>query len=72
VTAWAAALDAAVAGAAVRGGSAAVHPVPVTATALAYAVGSLWSLRSTRDVWWRWPVACALTAAVWIAGQAAA
>jgi hypothetical protein len=72
VTAWAAALDAAVAGAAIRGGSAAFRPVPLTATALAYAGGSIWSLRSPRDVWWRWPVACALTAAVWFAGQAAA
>jgi hypothetical protein len=72
VTAWAAALDAAVAGAAVRGGAAVFHPVAVTATALAYAGGSAWSLRSTGEVWWRWPVACALTAVVWIAGQAAA
>jgi hypothetical protein len=72
VTAWAAALDAAVAGAAVRGGTATFDPVAVTATALAYAGGSIWSLRSPGEVWWRWPVACALTAAVWIAGQAAA
>jgi hypothetical protein len=72
VTAWAAALDAAVAGATVRGGSAAFGPGVVAATALAYVSGSVWSLRSPADVWWRWPVACALTAAVWIAGQAAA
>jgi hypothetical protein len=71
VTAWAAALDAAVAGAAVRGGSAGFGPAAVTATGLAYLGGSVWSLRSPADVWWRWPVACALTAAVWIAGQAA-
>ena len=72
VTAWAAALDAAVAGAAVRGGSAAFGPAVVATTALAYVGGSVWSLHSPSDVWWRWPVACALTAAVWIAGQAAA
>ncbi len=72
VTAWAAALDAAVAGAAVRGGSAAFGPAVVATTALAYVGGSVWSLQSPSDVWWRWPVACALTAAVWIAGQAAA
>lgn len=72
VTAWVAALDAAVAGAAVRGGPATFDPAAVTATALAYAGGSVWSLRSPGEVWWRWPVACALTAAVWIAGQAAA
>jgi hypothetical protein len=71
VVAWAAALDAAVAGAAFRGGSATLDPVTAGATALAYACGSAWSLHSPEDVWWRWPVACALTAAVWIAAQAA-
>ncbi len=72
VIAWAAALDAAVAGAAVRGGSTSLAPSAVGVTALAYACGSAWSLRSPGEVWWRWPVACALTAAVWIAAQAVA
>jgi hypothetical protein len=71
VVAWAAAFDAAVAGAAVRGGSTAYAPAAVAATVLAYACGSIWSLRAPYEVWWRWPVACTLTAAVWIAGQAA-
>lgn len=72
VVAWAAAFDAAVAGAAVRGGSTAYAPAAVAATVLAYACGSVWSLRSPYEVWWRWPVACTATAAVWIAGQVAA
>jgi len=72
VVAWAAAFDAAVAGAAVRGGSTAYAPAAVAATVLAYAFGSVWSLRSPYEVWWRWPVACTATAAVWIAGQVAA
>jgi len=71
VVAWAAAFDAAVAGAAVRGGSAAYPPAAVAATVLAYVCGSVWSLRTPYEVWWRWPVACTVTAAVWIAGQAA-
>jgi hypothetical protein len=71
VVAWAAALDAAVAGAAVRGGSTTYAPSVVAATVVAYICGSVWSLRSAYEVWWRWPVACTLTAAVWIAGQAA-
>ena len=71
VVAWAAALDAAVAGAAVRGGSTTYQPAAVAATVAAYVCGSVWSLRSPHEVWWRWPVGCTLTAAVWIAGQAA-
>ncbi len=71
VVAWAAALDAAVAGAAVRGGSTTYAPGVVAATVVAYICGSVWSLRSPYEVWWRWPVACTLTATVWIAGQAA-
>ena len=71
VVAWAAAFDAAVAGAALRGGSTAYAPAAVAATVVAYAGGSIWSLRAPYEVWWRWPVACTVTAAVWIAGQAA-
>jgi len=71
VVAWAAAFDAAVAGAALRGGSTAYAPAAVAATVVAYACGSIWSLRVPYEVWWRWPVACTVTAAVWIAGQAA-
>ena len=72
VVAWAAAFDAAVAGAAVGGGSTAYPPAAVAATVLTYVCGSVWSLRTPYEVWWRWPVACTVTAAVWIAGQAAA
>jgi hypothetical protein len=68
---WAAALDAAVAGMAVRGGDVSRSPAAIAVTAGAYAVGCVWSLRAASEVWWRWPVACALAAAVWIAGQAA-
>jgi hypothetical protein len=70
--AWAAALDAAVAGVAVRGGGVSWSPVIVTATVAAYATGSVWSLRAPGEVWWRWPVACTLTAAAWIVAQAVA
>jgi hypothetical protein len=69
--AWAAALDAAIAGMALRGGEVSRSPAVIAVTALAYAVGSVWSLRVAADVWWRWPVACSLVAVVWIAGQAA-
>jgi len=68
--AWAAALDAAVAGMALRGGDVDRSPAVVAVTAAAYAVGCVWSLRAASEVWWRWPVACALAAVVWIAGQA--
>lgn len=69
--AWAAALDAAVAGVAVRGGSVAVPGVGIAATAAAYAAGTAWSVRTPGEVWWRWPVACTATGLVWIACQAA-
>jgi hypothetical protein len=69
--AWAAALDAAVAGVAVRGGSVAVPGLGIAATAAAYVAGSAWSVRTPGEVWWRWPVACTVTAAVWVVCQAA-
>lgn len=68
--AWAAALDAAVAGMAVGGGDVDPSPVVIAVTAGAYALGSVWSLRTATEVWWRWPVACSVAAVVWIAGQA--
>jgi hypothetical protein len=71
VIAWAAALDAAVAGVAVHDGGVSFTPVVVGATVAAYATGSVWSLRAPGEVWWRWPVACTLTAAAWILAQAA-
>ena len=49
----------------------AVERVMVTAV-IAYAMGSVWSMRAPGEVWWRWPVACTLTAAAWILGQAVA
>ena len=72
VIAWAAALDAAVAGVALHDGGVSSSPVIVGATVAAYATGSVWSLRAPGEVWWRWPVACALTAVAWILAQAAA
>ena len=72
VIAWAAALDAAVAGVALHDGRVSFTPVIVGATVAAYATGSVWSLRAPGEVWWRWPVACALTAVAWILAQAAA
>jgi hypothetical protein len=72
VVAWAAALDAALMGVALHDGDVSWSPVVVVATAAAYAAGSVWSLRVPSEVWWRWPVACALTALVWILAQAAA
>ncbi len=72
VIAWAAALDAAVVGVALHDGRVSWSPVVVVATAGAYAAGSAWSLRVPGEVWWRWPVACALTALAWIVAQAAA
>lgn len=69
--AWAAALDAAVAGMAVRGGDVDGSPAVIAVTAAAYVVGSVWSLRAPAEVWWRWPVACSVSAVCWIAGQAA-
>jgi hypothetical protein len=56
---------------AVRGGDVARSPVVIALTAAVYAIGCAWSLRVAAEVWWRWPVACTLAAAVWIAGQAA-
>jgi hypothetical protein len=50
VIAWAAALDAAVAGVAVHGGGVSWSPGIVGATAAAYAAGSVWSMRSRRGV----------------------
>jgi hypothetical protein len=70
--AWAAALDAAVAGVAVHDGGVSFTPAIVAVTVAAYATGSVWSLRAPGDVWWRWPVACTLTAVAWIVAQAAA
>ena len=72
VIAWAAALDAAVAGVAVHGGGVTWSPAIVGVTVAAYAAGSVWSLRAPGEVWWRWPVACTLTAVAWILVQAAA
>ncbi len=72
VIAWAAALDAAVMGVALHDGDVSWSPVVVVVTAGAYAAGSAWSLRVPDEVWWRWPVACALTAVAWIVAQAAA
>ncbi len=72
VIAWAAALDAAVAGVAVHDGGVTWSPAVVGVTVAAYAAGSVWSLRVPGEVWWRWPVACALTAVAWILVQAAA
>jgi hypothetical protein len=69
--AWAAALDAAVAGMAVHGGGVSYSPAAIAVTAAAYACCSTWSLRTPAEVWWRWPVACSVASAVWIAGQAA-
>jgi hypothetical protein len=69
--AWAAALDAVVAGMAVHGGGVSLSPAVVMLTALAYALGSAWSIRIASEVWWRWPVACALAAVTWIVLQAA-
>jgi hypothetical protein len=71
VIAWAAALDAAVAGIAVHG-RVSFAPAAVAVTVAAYATGSVWSMRAPDEAWWRWPVACALTAAAWILAQAAA
>jgi hypothetical protein len=68
---WAAALDAAIAGMAVRGGDVSRSPAAIAVTAAAYTLGSVWSLRLPSEVWWRWPVACSLAALMWIAGQAA-
>jgi hypothetical protein len=70
--AWAAALDAAVAGVALHGDGVSWSPAIVAATGVAYATGSVWSLRAPGEVWWRWPVACTLTAAAWIVAQAVA
>jgi hypothetical protein len=70
--AWVAALDAAIAGMAVHGGDASITPGPVGLTAGVYVLGSMWSIRTPAEVWWRWPVACALTGATWIVTQAAA
>jgi hypothetical protein len=70
--AWAAALDAAVAGVAVHGGGVSWSPAIIATTVAAYATGSVWSMRAPGEVWWRWPVACTLTAAAWILAQAAA
>jgi hypothetical protein len=70
VIAWAAALDAAVAGIAVHRGGVTWSPVVVGVTVAAYTAGSVWSLRVPGEVWWRWPVACALTAVAWILVQA--
>jgi hypothetical protein len=72
VIAWAAALDAAVVGAALHDGDVSWSPVVVVVTAGAYVAGSAWSLRVPAEVWWRWPVACSLTAVAWILAQAAA
>jgi hypothetical protein len=69
--AWAVALDAAVAGMALRGGDVSRSPAVIAVTAAAYALGSIWSLRAPGEVWWRWPVACSVAAVTWIAGQAA-
>lgn len=69
--AWALALDAAVAAMAVRGGDIDRSPAVIAVTGVAYAVGCVWSLRAASEVWWRWPVACAVAAVVWIGGQAA-
>lgn len=72
VIAWAAALDAAVAGMALRGGEVSRSPIVIAATAAAYAAGSAWSLHVPSEVWWRWPAACTGVAAIWIGAQAAA
>jgi hypothetical protein len=69
--AWAAALDAAVAGFALRSDAVWGSPGSAAVTAAAYAAGSAWSVRTPGEVWWRWPVACTATGLVWVACQAA-
>jgi hypothetical protein len=71
VIAWAAALDAAVAGVGIHDGVT-WSPAVIGVTIATYTAGSVWSLRVPGEVWWRWPVACTLTALAWIAVQAAA